>query len=535
MATLKSRGPVAQHARRTACRCGRGCSGRSARSTGSGATAPLSNLPGRVPRARALLDAGWASPAAAAAGLRPPHAAAVVRAARRRGAPPAQGTVTCSPTRSPASPSRRSARAVELLERGRLAVRLESGGCCGRPRSPRACSTARRKARSLAAPAAPAPAAARRSSAASRPACSRCATEHLALLPDDPRVRDVAAPARLVDELLVEAIDDGALRCARTPGWPGGGSSSTATATRRPRSAPRRRSPCCADPGRRGGRARRRVLRHGRLVRLRGRALRRVDARSARTGCSPPCAPPTTPSSPPPACPAGSRSPTAPSARPAARSSWSWRPWPTGAPRGMPADEVGSTHRGGNGASASVVRSGRAKNRRRGQRVMVKPDPPWPSCTRPGPGRLCRRWPRAHRGGAVGTPAPRRSGVNRPWVMVVSAGEVRQGVIFSAAHGWSAVRSRGPALPWATSVLTRARVHAGEGDQVLARVHDARERHRDAEDPRQRTGGGAEGQGLVMCEHTAIRTVGHGMRQTGAGDLRRRVGPPRVGQDGSQR
>jgi Fe-S oxidoreductase len=36
--------------------------------------------------------------------------------------------------------------------------------------------------------------------------------EHLALLPDDPRAQAVARQARLVEELLVEAIDDGALR-----------------------------------------------------------------------------------------------------------------------------------------------------------------------------------------------------------------------------------------------------------------------------------------------------------------------------------
>jgi Fe-S oxidoreductase len=46
--------------------------------------------------------------------------------------------------------------------------------------------------------------------------------EHRALLgADDPRVADVAGRARLVDELLVEAIDDGALRL-REDAWPAG-------------------------------------------------------------------------------------------------------------------------------------------------------------------------------------------------------------------------------------------------------------------------------------------------------------------------
>jgi Fe-S oxidoreductase len=46
--------------------------------------------------------------------------------------------------------------------------------------------------------------------------------EHRALLgADDPRVADVAGRARLVDELLVEAIDDGTLRL-RDDAWPAG-------------------------------------------------------------------------------------------------------------------------------------------------------------------------------------------------------------------------------------------------------------------------------------------------------------------------
>jgi len=36
--------------------------------------------------------------------------------------------------------------------------------------------------------------------------------EHLALLPDDPRAQAVARQARLVEELVLEAIQDGALR-----------------------------------------------------------------------------------------------------------------------------------------------------------------------------------------------------------------------------------------------------------------------------------------------------------------------------------
>jgi Fe-S oxidoreductase len=46
--------------------------------------------------------------------------------------------------------------------------------------------------------------------------------EHLSLLPGDPRAEAVAGQARLVEELLVEAIDDGSLRL--DPGSPVAGS-----------------------------------------------------------------------------------------------------------------------------------------------------------------------------------------------------------------------------------------------------------------------------------------------------------------------
>jgi Fe-S oxidoreductase len=42
--------------------------------------------------------------------------------------------------------------------------------------------------------------------------------EHRALLPDDPRVRDVAGRVRQVEELLTEAVDDGSL-VVRSDSW----------------------------------------------------------------------------------------------------------------------------------------------------------------------------------------------------------------------------------------------------------------------------------------------------------------------------
>ena len=63
--------------------------------------------------------------------------------------------------------------------------------------------------------------------------------EHLALLPGDPRAQAVAGQAKLVEELLVAAIDDGALRLDPARRSRAARSSSTATATRRRWPGPR--------------------------------------------------------------------------------------------------------------------------------------------------------------------------------------------------------------------------------------------------------------------------------------------------------
>ena len=103
--------------------------------------------------------------------------------------------------------------------------------------------------------------------------------EHLALLPGDPRAKAVAAQAKLVEELLVEAIDDGALRLdpaspvANRPIVFHGHCHQKALAGTAATVALLQRI-----PGARGHRAGRRLLRDGGLVRLRGRALRAVDA-----------------------------------------------------------------------------------------------------------------------------------------------------------------------------------------------------------------------------------------------------------------
>jgi FAD/FMN-containing dehydrogenase/Fe-S oxidoreductase len=102
--------------------------------------------------------------------------------------------------------------AIELLEAAGYSVRLESGGCCGRASiSKGLLDQAGRMAADMTARLAPyaekgVPI------VGCEPSCllTLC-EEHLALQPDDERAKTVAGAARLVEELLVEAIDDGAL------------------------------------------------------------------------------------------------------------------------------------------------------------------------------------------------------------------------------------------------------------------------------------------------------------------------------------
>jgi Fe-S oxidoreductase len=110
--------------------------------------------------------------------------------------------------------------AIELLERAGWDVRLESGGCCGRAAfSKGMLDQAKRQASGLV----DALAGTEGPIAGVEPSCVlTLGDEHRALLgADDPRVADVAGRARLVDELLVEAIDAGSLRL-REDGWPAG-------------------------------------------------------------------------------------------------------------------------------------------------------------------------------------------------------------------------------------------------------------------------------------------------------------------------
>jgi FAD/FMN-containing dehydrogenase/Fe-S oxidoreductase len=109
--------------------------------------------------------------------------------------------------------------AVELLERAGWEVRLESGGCCGRAAFSKglldlAAEQAGGLVSALTGTTGPI--------VGVEPSCLlTLRSEHRTLLGDDPRVADVGTRARLVEELLVEAIDDGGLTL-REDAWPAG-------------------------------------------------------------------------------------------------------------------------------------------------------------------------------------------------------------------------------------------------------------------------------------------------------------------------
>ncbi|MEU5688365.1 FAD-binding oxidoreductase [Streptomyces venezuelae] len=185
------------------------------------ATAPLSNLPGRVPPLRRLMDR--------LVGIAPQRPLPVfvrrnlLRWHRRRtpvAHPVTQGTVTylADSFTTYTEPGIGRA-AIQLLERAGWQVRLESGGCCGRSSlSKGLVDDAKTKARHLA------HSLARSTEAGSpivgcEPTClMTLRDEHRSLLPDDAAVEDIAGRVRQVEELLTEAVDAGRLRL-RTDSW----------------------------------------------------------------------------------------------------------------------------------------------------------------------------------------------------------------------------------------------------------------------------------------------------------------------------
>jgi FAD/FMN-containing dehydrogenase/Fe-S oxidoreductase len=178
------------------------------------ATAPLSNLPARLGPLRGLMDRRLGI-----ARQRPlPRFAreTLVRWHRRRraaGAAPRGEVVFLADSFTTYTDPGVGRAAIELLEAAGWRVRLESGGCCGRASISKGLLD---RARELAADMAE-----RLAGDAERgipivgcePSCLlTLREEHLSLLPGDGRAEAVARQARLVDELLVEAIDDGGLR-----------------------------------------------------------------------------------------------------------------------------------------------------------------------------------------------------------------------------------------------------------------------------------------------------------------------------------
>ncbi len=178
------------------------------------ATAPLSNLPGRLRPLRALLDTRL--------GIARQRRLPVFerdnlvrwfarRDATDRATPQGSVTLLADSFTSYTEPGIGKA-VVQLLERAGYDVRLEGTGCCGRASiSKGLLDDARSKAGSLAAslcattePGSPI--------VGCEPSCIlTLRSEHVDLLPDDPAVADVAARVRLPEELLVEAIDAGRL------------------------------------------------------------------------------------------------------------------------------------------------------------------------------------------------------------------------------------------------------------------------------------------------------------------------------------
>jgi Fe-S oxidoreductase len=177
------------------------------------AAAPLSNLPGRFKPARALLER--------VAGIDrrrplPRFARETLLRWDRKRSRPARGSrgdvVFLADSFTTFTEPAIGRAAIELLERAGWNVRLESAGCCGRSSiSKGLLDQARGMAEAMVGRLAPD---AERGVpiVGCEPSCLlTLREEHLSLLPDDPRAQVVADQTRLVEELLVEAIDDGGL------------------------------------------------------------------------------------------------------------------------------------------------------------------------------------------------------------------------------------------------------------------------------------------------------------------------------------
>ena len=172
-------------------------------------TAPLSNLPARIAPLRALMDTRLGI-----ARKRPLprfERETLVRWHRRR--EPRAGTkdvIFLADSFTTFTEPGVGRAAIELLEAAGYRVRLESGGCCGRASiSKGLLDQAKGMATDMTARLAPGDAAI----TGVEPSCLlTLREEHLSLQPGDERAEAVAGRVRLVEELLVAAIDTGDLK-----------------------------------------------------------------------------------------------------------------------------------------------------------------------------------------------------------------------------------------------------------------------------------------------------------------------------------
>jgi FAD/FMN-containing dehydrogenase/Fe-S oxidoreductase len=178
------------------------------------AMAPLSNLPGRSRAMRALLHRALGI--AARRPLPSFRRDTLLRWFGRRPPPqgpfPRGGVVFLADSFTTFTEPEVGISAIELLERAGWRVRLESAGCCGRASlSKGLLDQAHEMAAGMVARLAPA---ARQGTpiVGAEPSCLlMLRDDYAALLPGDPVVPVVAAAARLVEELLVEAVESGDL------------------------------------------------------------------------------------------------------------------------------------------------------------------------------------------------------------------------------------------------------------------------------------------------------------------------------------
>ena len=179
------------------------------------ATAPLSNVPSRIPALRRALDARLGI--AAQRPLPRFERDTLIRWFARRATPlgpfPRGEVVFLADSFTTFSEPAIGRACVELLERAGWRVHLQSRGCCGRASLSKGLLA---QARSMAAALVDrlAPYAERGVPIVGcEPSCVlTLREEYLALLPDDRRARSVADQVHLVPELLLSAIDDGSLR-----------------------------------------------------------------------------------------------------------------------------------------------------------------------------------------------------------------------------------------------------------------------------------------------------------------------------------